>query len=140
MENTTIQSSEGEVKVAMTAENKGKISFEALGIKAGQIKIDGGFMRLVFDFDQFNADHFYAIPTLEVVYDKNVAETHWQCDFNGEMILDKTDNHGKSTVILLNRSKMVDLIHHHNNTLVVHGEFPENVKVDLERSLVNFIK
>lgn len=90
MENTTIQSIEGEVKVAMTAENKGKISFVALGIKAGQINVDGGFMRLVFDFDQFKADHFCAVLTLEVVYDKNVAETLWQCDFNGEMILDKT--------------------------------------------------
>jgi hypothetical protein len=85
----TIQSGEGEVKVIISESSKGKVSFSELGVSSEQISVDGGFLRIVFDFGQFEAENFYAVPTVELAYDKNVAETHWQCDFNGETILDK---------------------------------------------------
>ena len=135
-----IQVGEGEVKVAMSSESSGKVTFKELGIEKDQISVDGGFLRLVFDFGQFKEDGFYSVPTIEVAYDKNVAETHWQCDFNGETILDKMDNHGNSTVVLLNRNKMIEQLHHHNNTLVVHGEFPSSVNIDLENSYIHLAK
>lgn len=140
MTNQNVQVGEGEVKVTMKTTTSGKQSFKDLGIVEDQITVDGGFLRLAFDFGQFQEENFYAVPTVEVAYDKNVAETHWQCDFNGEMILDKLDNHGNSTVILLNRNKMSELLHHHNNLLVVHGEFPSDVNIDLENSYVHFVK
>ncbi len=140
MTDQTIQATEGEVKVTISEENKGKVSFKDLGIKSDNIKVDGGFLRLVFDFGQFNPKNFYAVPTVEISYNKNVAETHWQCDFNGEMILDKMDNHGNSTVILLQKGKMESQLHHHNNLLVVHGEFPEHVNIDLENSYIYLVK
>lgn len=140
MAEKAIEANEGEVKVTISAENSGKLSFRGLGIKEGQILVEGGFLRLVFDFGQFNANNFYAVPTVELAYDKNVSETHWQCDFNGETILDKMDNHGNSTVILLNRTEMEDQLHHHNNLLVVHGEFPANVNIDLDKSYIHLVK
>ncbi|MEX2483344.1 MAG: hypothetical protein WED10_02240 [Brumimicrobium sp.] len=140
MENQTVQSGEGEIKVAITSDMKGKLSFKELGFTSENIKIKGGFLRIVFDFGQFDKNNFYSTPTVELAYDKNVAETHWQCDFNGKMISDKMDNHGNSTVILLQRDKMIDQLQHHENTLIVHGEFPENVTIDLENSFINLVK
>lgn len=140
MSNQAVHVGDGELKVEISKVNSGKITFSDLGIKEDQISTDGGFLRLVFDFGQFGEDDFYAVPTVEVAYDLNVSETHWQCDFNGETILDKMDNHGNSTVILLNRKKMEEQLHHHNNTLVIHGEFPETVKIDLDNSYINLVK
>lgn len=140
MTDQIVQATDGEVKVSISAENSGKVSFKELGIEEGHIKVEGGFLRLAFDFGQFDGKNFYAVPTVELAYDKNVSETHWQSDFNGETISDKMDNHGNSTVILLNRSKMEEQLHHHNNLLVVHGEFPANVNIDLANSYVHLVK
>lgn len=136
----TIQSGEGEVKILISETSKGKVSFSELGITSDQISVDGGFLRMVFDFGQFDANNFYAVPTVEIAYDKNVAETHWQCDFNGETILDKMDNHGNSTVMLLQRNKMAEKVQHHDNSLVVHGEFPASVNIDLINSYIQLVK
>lgn len=140
MENQTVQSGEGEIKVAITSDMKGKLTFKELGLKKENVEIKGGFLRLVFEFGQFEENNFYSVPTVEIAYDKNVSETHWQCDFNGEMISDKMDNHGNSTVILLQRTKMIDQLNHHENALIVHGEFPDNVEIDLDKSYINLVK
>tara|TARA_R100000951_G_C2597609_1_gene167147 strand:- start:260 stop:682 length:423 start_codon:yes stop_codon:yes gene_type:complete len=140
MENQTVQSGEGEVKVTITSDMKGKLPFKELGLKNENIKVKGGFLRLVFEFGQFSENNFYSVPTVELAYDKNVSETHWQCDFNGETISDKMDNNGNSTVILLQRAKMIDQLHHHENTLIVHGEFPDNINIDLDNSFINLVK
>lgn len=83
---------------------------------------------------------YFAVPTIEISYLENCAETHWQCDFNGETILDKTDHHGHSTVLLLDRKKISSLEHHHQNSLIIHAEFPEKVHLVAEDSYVNFFK
>lgn len=135
-----IEVNQGEVKVKFTSPTTGKISLEKLGVKDGDLVLDGGFLRLSFDMEGIGEHDYYSVPTIEVAYKENCKETHWQCDFNGETILDKTDHHGNSTVMLLGRKKLTELEHHHQNKLVVHAEFPEKVHIDTQKSYVNFFK
>jgi hypothetical protein len=135
-----IEINQGEVVVKFTSPTAGKISFSDLGIKPENLSFEGGFLRLVFDMEGIGEHHYFAMPTFEVSYKENMSETHWKCDFNGETILDKTDNHGNSTVILMNRKKLSELEHHHENVLVLHAEFPEGVHINAETSYINFFK
>lgn len=135
-----IEVNQGEVYVRFTAPLAGKISFEDLGIRDENLVIDGGFLRLVFDFEGIGAHTHYAVPTLEFRYRENCEETHWQCEFNETTILDKYDHHGNSTVLLLNRVKLESLEHHHHNKLIVHAEFQEKVHLSASGSYVNFFK
>ena len=84
--------------------------------------------------------HYFQVPTIEVTYREKVSETHWQCDFNATTILDKTDHHGHSTIILLNRKTIASLEHHHENKLVLHAEFPQGVHLNATESYINFFK
>jgi hypothetical protein len=95
---------------------------------------------MVFDFEGIGEHHYYKVPTIEIAYKEEVAETHWQCDFNEETILDKTDHHGHSTVVLLDRNKLSKLEHHHENKLILHAEFPATAHLDLDKSYINFFK
>lgn len=135
-----VEANEGEVIVKFTEAVEGKISFTELGISDDQLTLNGGFLRLVFDLEGIGEHSYYAVPTVEVAYKENVGETHWQCDFNNQTILDKTDHHGNSTIMLLDRSKMSSLEHHHENRLVVHAEFPEAVQIDCSNSYINLFK
>ncbi len=135
-----IEVNQGEVIVKFTSPTAGKISFADLGIKDEDLVLDGGFLRLKFDLEGIGEHDYYAVPTIEVAYKESCAETHWQCDFNGETILDKKDHHGNSTVMLMNRKKLSELEHHHENKLVVHAEFPEKVHIDTSNSSINLFK
>lgn len=135
-----IEINQGEVKVKFDSPTTGKISFKDLGINDDQLVLEGGFLRLTFDLEGIGEHQYFAVPTLEVSYKENCAETHWQCDFNGVTILDKVDHHGQSTVLLLDRKKMAELEHHHENTLVIHAEFPEKVHLLAEQSYINLFK
>jgi len=135
-----VEINQGEIVVKFTSATAGKISFSDLGIKTDDLAFAGGFLRLVFDMEGIGEHSYFAMPTIEVAYKENMAETHWQCDFNGETILDKTDNHGNSTIILMNRKKLAELEHHHENTLILHAEFPEGVHIVAEESYINFFK
>ncbi|MEZ4924035.1 MAG: hypothetical protein R2780_12760 [Crocinitomicaceae bacterium] len=136
----TAQINQGEILIKFTSPTPGKISFKDLGIQQDSVELDGGFLRMVFDFEGIGEHDYFKVPTIEVTYSEEVAETHWQCDFNDEMILDKTDHHGHSTVVLLDRNKISSLEHHHQNKLVLHAEFPQNVNVITGESFVNFFK
>lgn len=136
----TIELNQGEVKVNFSSPTAGKVTFAELGLKDEDLVFEGGLLRLVFDFEGIGEHHYYQVPTVEIAYKEEMAETHWQCDFNDETIIDKTDHHGHSTVILLNRNKLSSLEHHHQNALIVHGEFPEPVHVLAEGSYINFFK
>lgn len=116
----------------------GKVTFEELGFSDEDLKITSGFMRLVFNLSDIKAHHYFKMPTIEVAYNEKSDERHWQCDFNDETIVDKTDHHGNSTVILLNRKKLDELEHRHENTLVLHAEFPEEVQIIAKDSYINF--
>ena len=135
-----IEVNQGEIAVKFTSPTAGKITFEQLGITDEQLVLEGGFLRLLFDLEGIGEHDYFAVPTIEVAYLENCAETHWQCDFNGETILDKYDHHGNSTVMLLNRKKISSLEHHHENKLIVHAEFPEKVHLSASGSYINFFK
>ena len=93
---------------------------------------------LSFDFEGIGEHHYYKVPIIGISYLENMAEIHWQCDFNRTTILDKTDHHGHSSILLLNRKKLSALEHRHENKLIVHGEFPEPAHVLSETSFINF--
>lgn len=131
---------QGEIKIKFTSPTEGKLTFKDLGLKDEDLKIEGGFLRLVFDMEGIGEHSYFAMPTIEVAYTEAMPETHWQCDFNRQTILDKTDHYGHSTVILLNRNKISDLEHHHENKLILHAEFPQDVQLIAADSYINFFK
>lgn len=135
-----IEINQGEIIVKFDSPTSGKLSFKDLGISDDQLVLEGGFLRMVFDMEGIGEHSYFQVPTIEVAYAENVAETHWQCDFNETTILDKTDHHGHSTVILLNRKVISSLEHHHENKLVLHAEFPQKVHLSAEDSYINFFK
>jgi len=135
-----IEINPGEIKLTFTDPESGRISFESLGITKDGLELKAGLLRLVIDLEGIGEHHFYSMPTIEMAYNKNVAETHWQCDFNGVTILDKFDHHGSKTIILLDRSKLESLEQHHQNELVLHGEFPEPVRIIPEDSSMTLFK
>src|SRR3989338_10488723 len=116
-----IEVNQGEVYIHFKEPIQGKVSFADLGISDEQLVVDGGFLRMVFDFEGIGAYNYYSVPTLELSYSENCAETHWQCEFNETTILDKYDHHGNSTVLLLDRVKLESLEHHHSNKLIETG-------------------
>lgn len=128
----------GEVKIFFEKPEPGKISFADLGLKDEDLHFDGGFARIVFDFEDIGEHHYYQVPTIELSYVDETSGTHWQCDFNGTTVLDKNDNRGHSSVILLNRKKLVELENHHENALVVHAEFSDKVQILTANSSINF--
>jgi hypothetical protein len=135
-----VEVNQGEVIVAFDAPKSGKITFKELGITNEQLVLEGGFLRLVFNLSGIKELDYYQMPTIEIAYAENCSETHWQCEFNEETILDTMDHHGHTTVLLLNRKKLESLEHRHENTLIVHAEFPEVVHLDVEQSYINFFK
>jgi hypothetical protein len=42
--------------------------------------------------------------------------------------------------MLLKRDKMTEQLQHHDNNLVVHGEFPSSVNIDLNSSYIHLVK
>ncbi len=135
-----IEVNQGEVLVKFTSPTKGKITFEDLGITDDQLVLEGGFLRLLFDMEGIGEHDYFAVPTIEVKYSEKCADTRWQCEFNEQTILDKTDHHGNSTVMLLDRKKLSDLEHHHENKLIVHAEFPSKVNLVAKECYINFFK
>ena len=134
----TIELNQGEIKVNFSSPTSGKVSFADLGLSDTDLVFESGLVRLVFDFEGIGEHSYFQVPTISISYAEEMAETHWQCDFNEETILDKTDHHGHSTVILLNRNKLSELEHHHKNALIIHGEFPQSAHVIAKDSYINF--
>lgn len=138
--NNTVELNEGEVKLKFNEPISGKVSFADLGLKDEDLVFETGFMRLVIDIEGIGEHNYFQVPTFEISYAENLGETHWQCDFNRETIVDKTDNHGNSTIVLLDRKKIENLEHHHENKLILHAEFPETVHISAENSFLNIFK
>ncbi len=136
----TIELNPGEVKIKFNSPVTGKTTFAELGLKDEDLFFEGGLLRMVFDLEGIGEHNYYAVPTIEVGYVEEMAETHWQCDFNEETILDKMDHHGRSTVVLMNRQKLADLEHHHKNRLILHAEFTQPAHVLADQSYINFFK
>ncbi len=139
MENT-IQINQGEIKIKFNKPLTGKLSFADLGIEESDLFIKNGFMRLVIDIEGIGEHNYYQVPTIEVSYKEKLAKTHWQCDFNDETILDKIDNFGNSTVMLMDRKKIKSMEHHHENKLILHAEFPDVVHIVAKKSYIHLFK
>ena len=135
-----IEINQGEIVINFNSPKPGKITFKELGLTNEQLKIESGFLRIKIDLSNTGKLNYFAVPTVEVAYFENCAETHWQCEFNDETILDKLDHHGHSTVLLMDRKKLTTLEHRHENKLIVHAEFPEPVHLDAENSYINLFK
>lgn len=128
----------GEIKVVFEAPVSGAIAFSDMGIYEEDLKFAGGLIRMVFSFENIEENRFFKMPTFEISYTEEMSETHWQCDFNSETILDKHDHHGRKTVVLLNRNKMDSLLNRHVNEFVLHAEFPQEVQLIPDESTVHF--
>ena len=135
-----VEVNQGEIKVKFNEPRSGKLSFTELGINNEDINVESGLLRLVFDFEGIGDYNYFQTPTIEFFYEENMAETHWICEFNGKTVLDKLDNHGHSTILLLNRKVLNNLEQHHENTLIVHAEFPQPANLNLKESCVHFFK
>jgi hypothetical protein len=133
-----VEANQGEILIKFQTPLTGKLTFSELGISNKDLLVESGFLRLVFDFEGIGAHHYFQVPTISITYAEKAANTHWQCDFNGVTILDKTDHFGNSTVILLNREKIASLEHHHQNKLILHAEFPSAAQVLADESFVTF--
>ncbi|SDL35129.1 hypothetical protein [Kriegella aquimaris] len=135
-----VEINQGEIKVSFNEPSSGELSFAELGLKNEELNFESGLLRLVFDFDQIAEDNYYQVPKIVIAYEENMSETHWICEFNGKTILDKMDHHGHSTTLLLNRKVLKDLEQHHENTLIVHAEFPQPANLNFEESYIHFFK
>jgi hypothetical protein len=127
----------GEIKLIFNESHRGKVYLADLGLIASDLSLESGNMRFVVEINNLTKVHFSAVPTIEFQYAENMSETHWQCDFNGETIADKLDHHGHATVILLNRNKIEDLVQRHENTLIVHADFPAPASIDPSKSYIS---
>lgn len=137
---SNVELNQGEIKVKFNEPSTGKLSFAELGISNEGNSLESGLLRLVFDLEGIGEHNYYQVPTIEIFYEENMSETHWVCEFNGKTILDKFDHHGHSTVLLLNRKVLNNLEQHHENTLIVHAEFPQSAKLNMEKSYIHFFK
>jgi hypothetical protein len=125
----------GEVKVIMNEAVQGKkIFFNELGVSTEQLNVVGGNLRLVIEIHNLDENHFGTVPTVHLAYSEELGETVWQCEFNGQVVLDKKDHHGHSTVLLLNKTKLNAISQRHDNTLIIHGDFPSNTNLNAEES------
>ena len=137
---SNVELNQGEIKVKFNEQSTGKLSFAELGIDNEAKILESGLLRLVFDLKGIGVHSYYQVPTIEVFYEENMSETHWVCEFNGKTILDKLDHYGHSTLLLLNRKVLSNLEQHHENALIVHAEFPQPAKLNMEKSYIHFFK
>ena len=75
------------------------------------------------------ADHIALVDLIDAelfMYTTLVVPPSGKMQLN-QTILDKLDHHGTSTIMLMNRSKIEELVHHHENKMIIHAEFPESV-------------
>ncbi len=131
-----LEINQGEIKLTLNEVNKGKVYLSELGLNEEHLNLEAGLLRFVVDLKNLDQAHFTAVPTIEFSYTESMGETHWQCDFNRTMIADKLDHHGSSTVILLNRKEMENLVQRHENTMIVHAEFPKPAVIDPTKSYI----
>jgi hypothetical protein len=128
--NTLIsQQLEGELKITMKEVTFDKFSLLDAGITNPSYTVQGGNLRIKVEMGYIQDYHFYKMPIIEFHYENNIHESEWVVEFNGEEILTKKDHSGHSTILLLDRKKMNDLVQRHENNLLIHGDFSEEVHI-----------
>lgn len=125
----------GEVKLIVNEATQGKKLFlKDLGLHTEQLNLSDGNLRMVIEINNLDENHFGAVPTIHLTYTEDLGETLWQCEYNGEVVLDKKDHHGHSTVLLLNKAKLNAISQRHENTLIIHGDLPSATHLNSEES------
>ncbi|MCD8399804.1 hypothetical protein [Tenacibaculum finnmarkense] len=124
-----LNATEGQLEITMDKPAFNKFSFKDAGLKEDSYTVEGGNLRLKIALGYIQDYRFYKMPVIELEYENNIKESGWIVEFNGENILEAKDHSGSKTVLLLNRNKMSKLVHRHENTLIIHGDFSEAVKI-----------
>ena len=70
-----IELNPGEIKVKFQGPTSGRLTFAELGLKDEDLVLDGGLLRLVFDLEGIGEHNYFKVPTVEVAYKEEVAET-----------------------------------------------------------------
>ncbi len=129
MSNLKLSLTEGQLKITMENPIFGEFTLEDAGFKEEAYKVEGGNLRLKMDLGAIENHNFFRMPVIQLNYKNNIHESEWIVEFNGENILEKKDHSGHSTVLLLNRNKMEKLKNRHENALIIHGDFSEEVNI-----------
>lgn len=117
----------------------GKTTLASLGLTDKDLYVAGGNLRLVIQFDQIGG-HLYHNPTFEIVYHEKVKETSWQVELNGEVLLDKADPSGNSTLLLINRKKMETALKPRHNELIIRSDMPLDVTLSAEGCFFHLVE
>ncbi|WBX73196.1 hypothetical protein PG913_10005 [Tenacibaculum pacificus] len=130
-----LSTTEGQLEIVMEKPAFNKFSLKEAGLKEDSYTVEGGNLRLKIELGYIQDYRFYKMPVIELEYENNIKESGWIVEFNGENILEAKDHSGSKTVLLLNRNKMSKLVHRHENTLIIHGDFSEEVKIKSSSTL-----
>lgn len=120
---------EGELKIVMEKPVKGNFTLKDAGFEGDSYTVEGGNLRLKIELGYIQDVHFFKMPVIELEYENNIDASEWVVEFNGENILESKDNSGFKTVLLLNRAKMEKLVQRHENNLIIHGDFSQEVHI-----------
>ncbi|AUC86561.1 hypothetical protein CW731_15290 [Polaribacter sp. ALD11] len=137
MDNLKVSLTEGQLKITIDKPTFSKFTLKEAGLKEAY-KVEGGNLRVKVALGYIQDTNFYKMPKIEFDYTENIHESNWIVEFNGENILEKNDHSGKATILLLNRKKMKELVQRHENNLLIHGDFSEEVTIKNTSSLQLF--
>lgn len=124
MDNLELNLLGGQIRVDMKEAAFDKFSLEDAGMR-DPYEIEGGNLRIKIEMGYIQDYRLYKMPLIELNYTEKIGVSEWIVEFNGTNILEKTDNSGQATILLLNRKKMEELVQRHENTLIIHGDFSE---------------
>lgn len=129
MSNLQLEVTEGQLEIIMKEAAFGKFTLADAGFTEDSYEVEGGNLRVKIDLGYIKDISFYKMPVLEFEFTDKIHTSEWIIEFNGTNILEKKDHSGKATVLLLNRKKMDELKQRHENTLLIHGDFSEVVRL-----------
>lgn len=140
MDTPNIDKSGGNITVHFQSLPFGKHTLGDLGLEESDLKIDGGNLRLEFAFGDLGGANVYKAPTFVITYDERIGESQWQCELNGELLMDKTDGSGSTTIMTLNRKECQGAMADGSNSLVLRADLPEVVTLSATKSTFHFLE
>lgn len=134
LEQLSLELGDGQIQFTMNQPVFEKFTLETAGFQEESYKTKGGNVRIQINLGAIQNVNFYKMPVIELNYAGKIHESGWIVEFNGTNILEKTDHSGQATILLLNRNKMTDLVQRHENTILIHGDFSEEVELQKDSS------
>ncbi len=129
MKDLELRLTDGEFKIKMNKPTFDKFTLKDAGLQEDYYRVEGGNLRLKVEMGYVQDYKLFKMPIIEFKYSENIHDSEWVVEFNGVNILEKKDHSGHATVLLLSRKKMLELEHRHENNLVIHGDFSEEVDI-----------